>query len=143
MTDFSAGVFVDGSVNYVGYGDVTGPFNSEVRAPGRISVVAPAGSYVSKCNEPIFDVKTHYYLLNHAGLMWNAATASKLTAIKNLVLVQGSTTAFYEGRINLTSSSGVNYTQVGKIHGSLLKSMYTVGTSEASTTSGVEVLNCV
>lgn len=143
QSGFAAGMFLDNSVNYVGYGDISGPCSSEVRAPGRVTVVAPAGSYVSKCQGPIFDAKTPYYLLNHAGLRWNAATSTTLSGIKNLVKVQGTTTVFYVGRVNLTTSGGVKYTQVGKVHGTLNKIMYSVGTTEVSETSGFEALSCV
>jgi hypothetical protein len=70
----------------------------------------------ASCNADYFaDNTTARYLINHANLKWvtvNVTTATSVT--KRIVLNNGGT--LYYGRIQLTSASGVKYTQIGKVN---------------------------
>jgi hypothetical protein len=143
---FAAGTFLDGSVAYVGTGVTSTCYNEDLM-PARLATVKTItntgpGAYF-ECNGPIFANAAASYLKANANLKWVPAAMSNQTSVVGAIKVTGSYYSYWIGRINLTSSTGIVYQQIAKIH--VYNGMFWYvredGT-QASANSSYEMLAC-
>jgi hypothetical protein len=137
-----AGTFLDGQPLYVGcpYLLNFGVCNNGDYTPGRISMVPGKAGVYYDCGKELFASEYVYYYRDHISLWWAPANSTSING--NFSVLQ--TSYHYTGRINLTSSNGVQYTQIGRVVIGQTDGLHYIDENVKSVTAtkGYEVLMC-
>jgi hypothetical protein len=145
-----AGTYIDGTIAYVGIAHTTPANNycgNQRMLPARVTTDATAPGAYGECGPVQYDGVAAQYLVNDPNFKWVPATQATVPTIQNGVLFDtGTGYMIMYGRINLTSSKGVVYTVVSKVHLDhyATKMYFNNELGQAATaTTGFEVLTCV
>lgn len=116
---FSAGMYIDGTQAYVGYGSTFGQCFGEDGMPGRISVAnfnRGAGTYMT-CDGELFDGETPEYLENSVRLQWVATTTNAATSVPHTISMNsGGSMHYFIGRTMVSLQNGTSFVVVSKVH---------------------------